>query len=365
MSKVVIDNIVYSIQKIGGISQVFYEITTRLMRDSIYKVEFLECENANENFYRKLLDIPIVSITYFAKKWLKLFRYINPKPGIKDTYIFHSSYYRTSRDKSAINVTTVHDFTYERSKSRSFASLVHIWQQKRAVVNSDIVVCISENTKRDLLYYYKNIDENKIHVVYNGVSDEYKKLLSLDCIELPFEIKTYCIYVGVRRKYKNYDLVVDAISKTKYKLVLIGSSLTKEEKEVLDFKLGHDRYLCLSGVSNDRLNQLYNGAFCLLYLSSYEGFGIPCLEAQKAGCPVIAYNSSSIPEVVCNKNMLVDSLDVASVLNVINKLKSTEYRTQIINEGIAFAEKFSWDKTYRDLSALYQKAMNKTMNTHE
>lgn len=360
MLNILIDNIVYSIQKIGGISLVFYEQTARLLKDTRYQTEFIECEDADENYYRKHLNIPTDKIKSFSRKWLKLLRYINPKPGIKIPYIFHSSYYRVSRDKYAINFTTVHDFTYERSGSKSIATRVHIWQQKQAVLKSDYVICISENTKRDLLHYYPEADASKIHVIYNGVSGEYRKLENINKNNLPFEPQTYCIYVGVRRAYKNYKLAVESLAKTKYNLVIVGSPLSVNERKHLNNTIGEGRYQCFSNVPNDRLNEIYNGAFALLYLSSYEGFGIPCIEAQKAGCPVVALNVSSIPEVVCDEKLLID---VPSIENVIFKLKRLEdrgYRMKIIDKGVRFASYFSWDRTYKELTNLYNKALHAT-----
>lgn len=355
--RVLIDNIAYSIQKIGGISLVFYELSSRLINDSRYKVEFIECEDADNNHYRRMLYIPREVIHKFSRRMMKFLRYIDPKPGIMEPYIFHSSYYRTSRDKNAINVTTVHDFTYEVSGKNNFATRVHIWQKKKAVMNSDIVVCISENTKRDLLHYYKGVDENRIFVVYNGVSDEYMPLDNIDEKGLPFKRGTYCIYVGVRRKYKNYNLAIDSLANTEYNIVLVGSPLSEDEKAYLDATIGANRYVCLSNVSNERLNQLYNGAFCLLYLSAYEGFGIPCVEAQKAGCPVIAYNASSIPEVICDKNLLCRQLSVGEVHKKMFLLTQHEYRKQVVTNGIEFAKQFSWDRCYRELTDLYDKAL--------
>lgn len=289
--------------------------------------------------------------------FFKIRRYINPRLGIRKPYIFHSSYYRISRDRSAINFTTVHDFTYEKSGGKGIRSRIHMWQQKQAVMKSDYIICISENTKRDLLHYYKGIDSGKIYVVYNGVSDDYCVLSDKMSLNLPFPVYSYCIYVGVRRKYKNYNLAVDAIAKLGYKLILVGSPLSEEESRLLKDKVGAGNYICLSKVSNVRLNELYNGAFALLYLSSYEGFGIPCLEAQKAGCPVVAYNSSSIPEVVCNQDMLVDELNVDSVVKRLRKLEDKNYRLATQTMSVRFAQQFSWDITYKQLTELYDHAL--------
>lgn len=365
MIKLVIDNIVYSIQKIGGISLVFYELSSRFMRDPRYEVRFIESKNAEDNYYRRLLNISNLFLIRYIKQPIIIFRYLNPKLGIKGPYIFHSSYYRTSRDKNAINVTTVHDFTYERSNKKDLATLVHIWQQKRAVAHSDIIICISENTKRDLLYYYKDVDKRKVFVVYNGVSDEFKKLHSINDDILPFKRGTYCIYVGVRRQYKNYKLAIESLINTDYNIVLVGSPLNEEEIHFLNDSIGSNRYICFSNVPNERLNQLYNGAFCLLYLSSYEGFGIPCVEAQKAGCPVIAYNASSIPEVICNKEILCNELTIEEVRRKMCLLEQSEYRARIISEGLEFANRFSWDKCYSELTNIYFNAMSEWNSNEE
>lgn len=356
MRKLIIDNVAFSIQKIGGISVVWYEIIKRLLEDNRFDSHYIEYDNANLNVYRKELDIKEKQVSLF--KLHKYFRYINPKLGIKDSYIFHSSYYRVSRDKKAINFTTVHDFVYERSSKKNLATLVHIWQQKQAVMKSDYVVCISQNTKRDLFHYYKGVDPNKVHVIYNGVSDDYYKIDDIEDLKLPFPSKTYCIYVGVRRAYKNYRLTVESLAKTKYNLAIVGSPLDDEEMDFLDSTLGKGRYCCESRIPNRRLNELYNGAFALLYLSTYEGFGIPCLEAQKAGCPVVALNTSSIPEVVCDSQLLIDNPTSDNVVARILNLEDDDYRYYMVNKGIEFTKQFSWDRTYKELTNLYAQAFN-------
>ena len=356
---VVVDNVAFTIQKSGGISVVWYEIIKRLLDDSKYSVSFIEYGSAMQNMFRQMLAIPESDITIRPECLYRLERYINPKLGIERPYIFHSSYYRTSRDANAINFTTVHDFNYERSGNKDFRTLVHIWQQKKAVMNSDVVVCISENTKRELLHFYKDVDESKVYVVYNGVSNDYCKIEQSDDDSLPFSKKSYCMFVGARKAYKNFKLTVETIANTKYNLVIVGKPLNEDEISYIEQYLGEDRYCCLSNVSNARLNELYNGAFVLLYLSAYEGFGIPCLEAQRAGCPVVAYNGTSIPEVMYDKDSLCDDLSVGTVIEKMHRLEDHEIYKKVIEEGLQFSKRFSWDNNYKQLTTLYDEALRK------
>ena len=92
--------------------------------------------------------------------------------NVNESFIFHSSYFRISSNPNAINITTVHDFTYEYFY-HGLHKWIHCWQKYYAIRKSKYVVCISENTKKDLLNFLPDVDEKKIHVIYNGVSDDY------------------------------------------------------------------------------------------------------------------------------------------------------------------------------------------------
>jgi mannosyltransferase len=106
-------------------------------------------------------------------------------------------------------------------------------------------------------------------------------------------------------------------------------------------------------------NRYYNEALCLLYPSEYEGFGLPVIEAQKAGCPVIAQQSSSIPEVIGGGWMahphsaqLVDEM-----VEIVKQIQSRSIEAEI-EKGIHHAAQFSWDKTYEQTKAIYTKIIN-------
>lgn len=363
MVKLYIDNIVFSLQKSGGISIVWYELLKRLISSELMgNICFLEYNLAKTNLFRRILPLPqdgIMRKHYFL---LSIQRYINPKIRDKNKFIFHSSYYRTCSSSNAINITTVHDFTYEYYVS-GIKKKIHCYQKYRAIRHSDYIICVSENTRKDLLKFVPNINPDKIRVIYNGVSDDYSLLSGYNEAELPYEKKSYAIFVGSRASYKNFSLSVKALRNTTLNLVIVGSSLTKEELCLLEKNL-EGRYYYAGRISNKKLNLFYNGAFCLLYPSSYEGFGIPVLEAQKAGCPVIAMNASSIPEIIGDTPLLLKELSCSAVKRSLTDLYNENLREQIIRKGIKNAQRFTWDRMYSQVKDLYDYILNQNESFH-
>ena len=133
--------------------------------------------------------------------------------------------------------------------------------------------------------------------------------------------------------------------------------LTIAEKEHLNARLGNSRFSQIGGIENSELNLLFNHAFCLLYPSLYEGFGIPILEAQKAGCPVVTTNKSSIPEIAGNGALIVNDITRDNIYESLNFLQNNlGERERIISEGFRNAKRFSWDKCYQQTKQLYIEA---------
>jgi glycosyltransferase involved in cell wall biosynthesis len=150
--------------------------------------------------------------------------------------------------------------------------------------------------------------------------------------------------VGERTKYKNFDFVVRLLQKLPdYNLIVVGDELSKDEKLRIN-KTVLQRIDVVKNISNIELNLLYNCAHALLYPSNYEGFGIRLVEAMKAGCPVIALNSSSIPEVARNAGILIDRLDTSIFLKKIKELEIISIRKEYIDAGLQNAKRFSWEK---------------------
>lgn len=343
---IVYDDIVFSLQRAGGISVVFVELYKLINTNTTH---YLYTSAKNNFFYEEKL-FPNKKV--FNDSLISLRRYFNPLINEKNPFIFHSTYYRTCCNKNAVNITTVHDFTYEYYR-KDFKSKLHKWQKKNAILHSDGVICISENTKRDLLKFYPKF-KGIIKVIYNGYNTQkyiYKQEIS----------KTKnVLFVGARTDYKRFDLAVEICKKLEdVKLLIVGGgNLSSSESTLLNEKLPN-RFEKLGFLTDDELCDLYNSAFFLCYPSEYEGFGIPVLEAQACGCPVVCQNKSSIPEVALDSALYINSDNLKESLVNIKKLYEPFFYESIKNKGLENAKRFSWEKCAKETYEFYEEIYSK------
>ncbi len=341
--KIVYDNIIYSLQRAGGISVVWSKLISHIL-NLCDDVSFIEYEGAEDNISRFTLNIPKNIIDKKSGEMITVKRYLDPVIKNKESFIFHSSYFRICNNPYAINITTVHDFTYEYYAKNPIKRWLHCRQKYHAIKKSDMIVCISENTKRDLLKFLPDIPEERIKVIYNGVDDTFH-------VTKDHTTGNYVLYVGNRDPYKNFDKIIEPISELGLNLKIVGAPLNKNELKLL--KKFNCKYKHLGYTNCETLNELYNHAICLLYPSEYEGFGLPILEAQKAGCPVIAYNGSSVKEIIGDSKLLLQSTNKEDIVNKILLLKNDSLRKEIISNGLHNSKKFSWNKMTNDYYSLY------------
>lgn len=356
---IIIDNLVFAWQKSGGISVVWYEIIKRLLKCNslTHKISFINTIGVKDNIFYQRLHVPTELIIDTQKRiGFNIKRYIPISKKSKETFIFHSTYYRVCMNHHAINIITVHDFTYERY-SKGLRKAIHCFTKKYAINKADYIICISENTKKDLLKYNPNINKDRILVIYNGASDDFF-VIKNELSRYTKNGEQFLVFVGNRVHYKNFFLACKVAAKANMTLKIVGCKLTDTEIANTQQILGND-YEELGHISNKELNELYNKAFALLYPSSYEGFGLPIVEAQKSGCPVLALKNSSIEEIIGDKEQLIDSPSTDKFIEQINKLNDDNYRLQIISEGIINAQKYSWDKTFQEYINLYNKIEEK------
>lgn len=343
--KLIVDGIIENLQNGGGCTVYFEQLLSFYQENNLH-LDYIKYTNGHNNISLNHQN------TFMHQRELRIlerWRDVDVSDFTNDS-IFHSTHYRLPCDKKRNKIiTTVHDFTYELYR-KGPAQWMHSWQKNRAINKSDFVICVSNNTAKDLLRYCP-IDEGKIRVIHNGVSNVYRQI---DNVAKTNEV----LFVGGRGWYKNFAMAVEAISLTsEFTLSIVGGGvLTAEEIKMLDTKIP-GRYKHLGRVSDEELNEIYNRVFCLLYPSFYEGFGIPVIEAMRSGCVVIAVNESSIPEVAGDAAYLLDNANPVAIMGAINDLANSGLYNKLRKDGFFQAEKFSWEKCYNETHAVYRECL--------
>ena len=273
--------------------------------------------------------------------------------------IFHSSYYRTAARRNVASVQTVYDFTYEKYGSGA-AALAHSLQKRRAIARADAVMCISENTRQDLFEFLPSYPREKVFVTHLAASSQFRPLdaatlESTAAVAQPGIHAPFVLFVSGRSTYKNFAAAVEAVRLAQnVALVCVGAGpFTPAELQLLETSLP-GRYSHSGRIDMEGLNRLYNTAVCLLYPSLYEGFGIPPLEAMSAGCPFIALNRSSIPEVAGPAGILLDDPTPELMAAGILKCMDSRERIDLRARGLEQARKFSWENTYAETLRIYR-----------
>lgn len=345
---IVIDAIIFSLQKHGGISTYFKNLIQKISTENI---------KSSVLIYEDDIKIDSNILLFKSKRLLERIRPIKIVIEEKNTILFHSSYYRFSINKNVKNVITVYDFIYEKFEKNIIKKYIHILQKSLAIKNSSAIICISESTKNDLLNYYPNYDPKKIFVTHLAHSTKSVEF----CNDFNFDnkfLKPYCLFVGMRSFHKNFNSCVLALKDLEVEFKIIGGGiLNKKELALLDSTIP-GRYQHLTNVDNTSLNKYYENAICLLYPSIYEGFGLPILEAMANGCAVITTNASSIPEVAGDAAILLKDPLPIFIKDSIISLTDPIFNKSLINKGFRNCEKFSWDKTTKKTVEIYNQILD-------
>ena len=338
----VYDAIAFSLQQAGGISVLFSELFARLPAGSFEVIGHRQPPPS---------VIPQASYRHQPPRLFERFRRARVTKGCE---LFHTTYYRRPDNRDTKVVTTVYDYVYERL-APMHQRVAHTWQKRRTIDASDRVICISENTRRDLVEFMGPSVADRAVVIPLAASAEFRPIPGVTPL-------AQVLFVGRRVAYKRFLPVVSALSSIPdVQLILAGGGpLTKAEIEVLEAHLPR-RYRATGHISNAALNVEYNRSLCLAYPSSYEGFGIPIVEAMQAGCPVIATAGSSINEVAGNAAILLERGDQDEIRLAVESVKISATRNALIAKGRTQAAKFSWDATCRKTIAVYEQLTGKPL----
>lgn len=355
--KVVLDNIIFSLQRAGGISGMFSRLIEVLSERPDVELYMLEREDADSNIFRQRIAIPADKILRVDRLPLILDRYLNPSnpKGLfgKERYIFHSSYYRYCTDSRAVNITTLHDFVYEALRLRNpLATYVHSTQKRRAVMHSARVACVSRATEEDLSRFIPDYSLDRVEVIPNAPLCEGTSL----SFGMERDMRSV-LYVGERAWHKNFAALVKALSGTQWRLVLCSSPLSASERRFIDGCLQPEQWEHHVAADDATLSRLYRSVRCLVYPSMYEGFGIPIVEAQSHGLPVIIGPCAAAVETGGNAAMVADDFEPHSLRAVIASLDDRDTYARVSRLGRENAERFKWSEIVDAYVRLYERAL--------
>lgn len=265
-------------------------------------------------------------------------------------------------------IVTIHDLValLFPSNHNKKAVLIEKMLLGRAVKKADKILAVSSNTKQDLIEKFQ-LDESKIEVVYASGSESFQQIEDPEMLE-NFRLKTnlpekFFLAVGTIEPRKNYPNLIKAFAEfskkyPKYRLIIVGRDGWQFEET---YKAIHENYMqkkvhFLGYLSEKSIVNLYNMAEAFVFPSLYEGFGIPPLDAMRCGCPVIAANTSSLPEVVGNAGILIDPKNPHSITAAMLKIvENKELRDTMVQNGFAQAKKFSWEASAKRLLEIIKK----------
>ena len=249
----------------------------------------------------------------------------------------------------------------------------HAQRQAASFTPDDWALCISESTRRDLLAHSR-CDPARAVVVplaadarFHLVDDGEVLVQTRVRYGIPPEVP-YFLSVCTLEPRKNLDAVIRAFVAaaraghigSETRLVLVGDMGWMTEKILAAHSASgeiRERIVFTGFVADEDLAALYSGAQAFVYMSLYEGFGLPPLEAMSCGVPVVTSNNSSLPEVVGDAGILLDAHDGDGLAEVFGRLDGdVALRTQLAARSLTRASRFSWDKFLHGTLAAYRLA---------
>lgn len=355
-------------QQVGGVSRCFCEYIKELSKENEVKIA---CPHTRNIYMQEILGrhpSALMRFPYWKELTRKLAIPLNKTSAYfavkrNDFDIFHPTmdwayYYQDVIRKPY--VLTIHDlipeiyYAKEPEKHKRLASWLEI--RKACLKGATRVMCVSEHTKNDLLYYYDFLEPERIDVVYHGIHP-FKSQYSEN------NWGRYILYVGQRGAYKNFVFSLEALKpllldQIDLRIVCTGSPFSSDERMCLK-QLGlENRIFCTGFVNDTMLASLYHNALTFIYPSKYEGFGIPILEAFVNSCPACISNTTCFPEVGGDAVSYFDPNDKVSILNAVSRvINDRQYSEELRVKGLVRSKSFTWKAAAEKVFNCYQLAL--------
>lgn len=370
--QVLFDHQIFASQAFGGISRYFCELAARLAGEdgtkaSIYAPlhvnHYLRASSVAMRPSLALPRFPLASRVTRAVDVLMSPAFLRNR----DVDVFHPTYYYRSafQPRGSARVITVYDMIHELFPGEFPDSAVLSRRKSVAVRDADHVICISERTRDDAIGIL-GIAREKTSVVHLGHSLQERHLADVS----PDSRQPSILFVGERKGYKNFSLLLEALSAAAPLADLAvrcfgGGAFTSRELAVIDsLSLRRDR-ITHEGGDDAALARAYADASVFVCPSRYEGFGIPVIEAMSQGCPVACARAGSLPEVAGDAARYFDPgdrEDLAQTLLTI--LFDDTLRSDLAQRGLERARRYSWDRCAAETLAVYRSVLGSDHAEH-
>ena len=360
--------------RLEGIGWVAYETLRRMVKDHpevefyfIFDREpdpmFIFGDNVKPIVLFPQARHPFLFIWFFEFSVTKALKKIKP-----DLFFSPDGYLSLRSD--VLQVTQFHDLNFEHFPKDM--PKIHLWHYKKYFPKfarkAKRIVTVSEFSKQDIVDCY-GVDPQKIDVAYNGVNEIFKPLPETEIMEIRGKYSggfPYFMFVGSLHPRKNLARLFSAFDRFKsynrndVKLVIVGEKRwwTEPIQRAYDAMSCKDDVVFVGRLSAEDLHRVTAAALASVYVSYFEGFGIPILEAFKCDTPVITSNVTSMPEVAKDAALLVDPFNEDSIAKAMIKVLDDKVRERLIEKGRERAKDFSWDKAAEDIWNSLIKAIN-------
>lgn len=269
------------------------------------------------------------------------------------------------RNSKVPAVVTIHDLIFIRFPKlyKPIDRKIYFKKVKYACISADKIIAISNQTKADIIEFLK-IDPSKVEVVYQSISNKYFERIEIPDLLSKYNIpEKYILAVGSIEERKNQLSILKALHETKINIsvVFVGkptSYATLLLNYITENKMEH-QVKFLNNIPRKELAVLYRQASMSIYLSIFEGFGLPVIESMASGCPVITSNVSCLPETAGDSAILCDPKNSTELAKNINSiLENDSFRKDLIEKGKKRAQLFHPEKYAENLISLYSKILS-------
>lgn len=363
--RIALDYQTFTLQTYGGISRYFTQLAQGFLSMEqqvkvfapLYRNSYLKSLPQETIYGRHINRYPPKTTRFFSayNQLVSRYQIARWKPDV-----VHETYYarQGSAPRNCPTVVTVYDMIHELFQSEFPKRDNTAAIKKIAVGRADHVICISENTKSDLIRLH-GTPANKISVVLLGF-DKFSVNQGLQETATPVT-KPFLLYVGSRGGYKNFSGFLGAVASSQKLLrdfnivAFAGPKFSSVELSFMNSLGFAENQVQHTGGSDALLGSFYDAARAFVYPSVYEGFGIPPLEAMAHYCPVISSNTSSMPEVIGNAAEYFNPSDTVDMRRAIEAVVYSDSRVASLKafgaERLAY---FSWSKCAQETLNIYR-----------